>query len=91
MPESLAYVIYTSGSTGRPKGVAIAHRSAVALAGWAARGILPTMSSRSVLAVDLDLLRPVGVRALRAAGLRRQGRSWRTSALARCPGTAAAR
>ncbi|HVR95732.1 MAG TPA: amino acid adenylation domain-containing protein, partial [Thermoanaerobaculia bacterium] len=34
-PSHLAYVIYTSGSTGRPKGVAIAHRSAVALVGWA--------------------------------------------------------
>jgi len=34
-PSNLAYLIYTSGSTGRPKGVAIAHRSAVALAGWA--------------------------------------------------------
>lgn len=33
---SLAYVLYTSGSTGRPKGVQIEHRSAVALAQWAA-------------------------------------------------------
>jgi amino acid adenylation domain-containing protein len=34
--SNLAYIIYTSGSTGRPKGVAIEHRSAVALAYWAA-------------------------------------------------------
>ncbi len=35
--EATAYVLFTSGSTGRPKGVAVAHRAALALAGWALR------------------------------------------------------
>lgn len=39
--RNLAYVLYTSGSTGRPKGVQIEHRSAVALAQWAARVYSP--------------------------------------------------
>ncbi|HEX2641472.1 MAG TPA: amino acid adenylation domain-containing protein, partial [Thermoanaerobaculia bacterium] len=39
--RGLAYLIYTSGSTGRPKGVAIEHRSAVALARWAAETFAP--------------------------------------------------
>jgi amino acid adenylation domain-containing protein len=49
LPEHLAYLIYTSGSTGRPKAVAIAHRSAVALAGWA-REVFPAEELAGVLA-----------------------------------------
>src|SRR5436305_8867785 len=48
-PGNLAYLIYTSGSTGRPKGVAIEHRSASALAGWAA-GAFPPAELDAVLA-----------------------------------------
>ena len=70
-PANLAYVIYTSGSTGRPKGVAIAHRSAVALLALGAASASRRRSCAGVLAVDLALLRPLGLRALRAARRRR--------------------
>ena len=68
----LAYVIYTSGSTGRPKGVAIEHRSAVALVRWA-REVVHGRRSWRACWLDLDLLRPVGLRDVRAAGLGRHG------------------
>ena len=71
-PGNLAYLIYTSGSTGRPKAVAVEHRSAVALARWARREFSAReLSGRA--GVDLDHLRPVGVRDLRAARLGRDG------------------
>ena len=65
--DNLAYVIYTSGSTGRPKGVAIEHRSAVGADRAGRADVFAPTELRGVLAVDLDLLRPLGLRAVRAA------------------------
>ena len=69
-PADLAYVIYTSGSTGRPKGVAIdaPQRRGAAALGRRARSPPAELAARA--GVDLDLLRPVGVRAVRAAARR---------------------
>ncbi len=60
----IAYLIYTSGSTGRPKGVAIPHRSAAEMVAWA-REVYPPGGPGGGAGLDLDLLRPVGVRDLR--------------------------
>ncbi len=71
-PDHLAYLIYTSGSTGRPKGVAITHANAGALLAWAGTAF----SEREALGrprLDLGLLRPLGVRDLRAARPGRPG------------------
>ena len=65
---NLAYVIYTSGSTGRPKAVAIEHRSAVALMLWSRREFSDLELSGGV-GLDLDHLRHVGLRAVRAVGV----------------------
>ena len=64
--SNLAYLIYTSGSTGRPKAVAIEHRSAVVLMHWSRREFSARRAGRDAR-LDLDHLRHVGLRALRAA------------------------
>ena len=68
---NLAYLIYTSGSTGRPKGVAIEHRERRGPGALGARSVLGRGAGRRARR-DLDLLRPLGLRALRAARPRRQ-------------------
>ncbi|MET8229840.1 amino acid adenylation domain-containing protein [Micromonospora sp. NPDC005298] len=62
-PREVAYLIYTSGSTGRPKGVAIEHRSAQALAAWAAEtftGDLDGVLAATSVCFDLSVFEIFG-------------------------------
>ena len=70
IPDQLAYVLYTSGSTGRPKGVMVSHRNAAALLTWAAE-VFSTRDLGRRPGLDVDLLRPVGLRDLPTVGARR--------------------
>ena len=65
-PDNLAYLIYTSGSTGRPKAVAIEHRERRGLRPLVAPGLQPGGAGGRAR-LDLDLLRHLDLRAVRAA------------------------
>ena len=62
-------MIYTSGSTGKPKGVAIAHRNVLALIDWSGIGVQPRRHPGRA-GLDLGVLRPVGLGAVRHPGQR---------------------
>ena len=71
-PDDLAYVIYTSGIHGQPQGRRDRAREHRGAAGVGAGASSPTRSCRGA-GVDVDLLRPLGLRAVRPAGTGRAG------------------